>query len=114
MIDPTTYWQVTGAQQPWGPFDPDAGLNFSFDVTDFVAKAGVGLTLASAQFIVDATKLTITGTSSTPPGIITCRIDLAVPGSNTLDNTLVPFTLRMTLSDSQHDDRTFYLLVEDR
>lgn len=105
-----TYWRTSGPKAPWGPFDPDANLNFSFDVSEWVASAGIGLTLSACDVISDAllqVDKAVTGS------LVTLRVR-AVSASTIPAGATLAITLRMSLSDGQRDDRTFYLLAKDR
>lgn len=106
------YWKTTGARQPWGEFDPDAGLNFSFNLADFAAQAGAALTVQGVQVIADP-RLAVSS-PSLAANVFTMRVDKVNPAAAADIGQFVPFTLRIMLSDGQHDDRTFYLLIRQR
>ena len=104
------YWRTAGPKAPWGPFDPNASLNFSFDLSDWIASAGPSLALSVCDVIADpllAVAAAVAGSE------VTVRVSAINPSTLPI-GAMLPFTLRMTLSDGQRDDRTFYLLVRDR
>ncbi|UST52977.1 hypothetical protein NF681_11540 [Comamonadaceae bacterium OTU4NAUVB1] len=107
---PEPFWRTTGVKTPWGPFDPDARLNFSFDVSPWVTSAGVGLALADCEVLTDQK---LQASREIDGQIITVRMQAAA-GQTLVPETYLSFRLRMTLSDGQRDDRTFWLLVRER
>jgi hypothetical protein len=107
---PIPFWRETGPKVPWGPFDPDAKLNFSFDMSPWVTTAGPGLTLESCDVIGDPL---LTIDKAIEGSTVTVGVRAATPSSLPAGSWL-SFTLRMQLSDGQRDDRTFWLLVRSR
>lgn len=104
------FWRETGPKAPWGPFDPDGRLKFAFGVGLWVASAGTGLTLSTCEVLADpllSVEAAVVGSD------VAVRIRAVDPTALTL-GAMLAVTLRMTLSDGQRDDRTFYLLVKDR
>lgn len=106
-----SYWNYTGGPFPWGLFDPDAELAFSFEVGPWVTSSGVSLSLQSFTVLADA-RLQVVGQGLLGT-TITVRLKLAV-GAEVSAGQRISFTLRMFLSDGQHDDRTFLLQVQQR
>lgn len=106
-----SYWNYTGAPFPWGLFDPDAELAFSFEVGPWVSSSGVSLTLQSFTVLADP-RLQVVGQGLLGT-TITVRLKLA-DGATAPSGTRISFTLRMFLSDGQHDDRSFLLQVQQR
>jgi hypothetical protein len=107
---PDVYWKTTGPRTPWGEFDPNAQLNFSFDLASWIASAGVGLSLSGCEVASDPL---LTATSQLAGELVTVRIRIA-NGQTVEPGTYLWFRLRMTLSDGQRDDRTFWLLARER
>lgn len=116
MILDETYWhdlpERAGGPAPWGLFDNDARLRFQFDFSPWVLTGGEALTLTGAVALASA-ELTFDEISLTAEGTVRIRVkktdEAAAPTS-----TYTPFTLRLTLSDGQHDDRTFWLKIAQR
>ena len=107
---PEPYWRNIGPKTPWGPFDPDAVLNFSFDLAPWIISAGPALSLSGCEVLSDPRLVVL---SDLVGAVVTVRLRAGNPLSIATGDTLA-FTLRMVLSDGQRDDRTFYLLVRDR
>jgi hypothetical protein len=105
-------WKNTGAPYPWREFDPDAKLAFTFDFSDFVALAGEGLTLASADVVdLDPALEQWGAPASTAGAVLTMRLQRSALETTKQD---LRFTLRPTLSDGQRTDRTFILRLTDQ
>jgi hypothetical protein len=99
-------WNRGGAPYPWRPFGYDADLVFTWDARDFAARAGTGLSVASASLALDA-GLEQVGTIAIIDGTINARIRRN--GTTRLYGAMMAVRLHITLSDGQHDDRTFLL-----
>jgi hypothetical protein len=108
----TEYWKKTGPYAPWGEFDKDAELAFSFDGAAWAAASGTNLTVQSFTVLADG-RLTITA-QALLAGEMTIKIKKADPSVAADIGQFLAFTLRMFLSDGQHDDRTFFLQIRDR
>ena len=101
------FWKTAGgAPGPWGYFDKDAILRFEFNAAQWVADSGTDLTMVSATVLANDA-LTIDQVSFTPEGVVLMRIQKTDKATRLARFT--PFTIRMVLSDTQQDDRTFYL-----
>lgn len=104
-------WQTLAGPAPWLPMDTDASLNFSFDLSAWIAAAGTALTLTNAEFIdhsaLDVSAPTLAG------AVVTTRIEW-LPDADQRLGAFYPFTLRFTASDGQRDDRTFNLQFVER
>lgn len=107
---PEPFWRTAGPKAPWGPFDPHAKLNFSFDLKQWVVSAGRALELSGCTVEADQRLVVVAELSGV---IVTVRVQAENPASLP-HGAMLPLTLRMKLSDGQCDDRTFYLLVRDR
>lgn len=114
MITPLTagYWNTSGNSAPWGRFGPKAELAFSFDASEWAAASGANLALQSFTVIADP-RLTITA-QALLANVMTVKIKKVDPTVAADIGQFIPFTLRMILTDGQHDDRTFNLLVVER
>lgn len=100
------FWKQEGGPAPWGPLDIDASLNFSFDMSSWLAASGSGLTLATAEFV-DHPTMTI-GAPALADSVVTARVAW-LPDEGQRLGAFYSFTLRFTADDGQRDDRTFYL-----
>jgi hypothetical protein len=107
---PEPFWKTTGPKAPWGDFDPNAQLNFSFDLSPWVATAGTDLTLSSCEVASDAL---LHVSSQLAESVATVQVR-AADGATLLAGAWLWIRLRVTLSDGQRDDRTFWLLVRER
>lgn len=106
-------WNDAGAPFPWREFDPEAKLAFTFDFSDFVTAAGVGLTLASVGVILPATLEEWGAPHSVTGNVLTMRLARSAEPVPAYGGDLL-FTLRPVLSDGQQDDRSFILRLRDR
>ena len=91
------FWQTDKQGRTWGPFtnDPDTSLNFSFDVSDWLADRGDGLT-AGALSVEPGPGLEL-GASLQAGPVLTVRIDrTAEPFPNGIWR---PFDLQLLASD---------------
>ncbi len=107
---PEPFWKTTGPKAPWGDFDPNAKLNFSFDLGPWVATAGTGLTVADCEVTADPL---LQAESQLLGEVVTVQVTAAA-GATLVPSASLWFRLRMTLSDGQRDDRTFWLVVRER
>lgn len=107
----TNFWRTTGGLSPWGPFDPDDSVNFSFDAAEFLAAAGTGLTLGSMELVLDP-KLK-SPSSATSGTVKTWRVERDPLVTAAAGDTM-KMTVRTTASDGQHVDKTFYLILQNR
>lgn len=111
MIVDESFWSYTGAPFPWGPFDPEDDLAFTFDFSQFAALAGTSLTVASVVPMLDPL-LEVVDVPSLAAGVYTIRLKRnadPLPAGK----TQMQFTLRPVLSDGQGTDRTFILRLRD-
>jgi hypothetical protein len=107
---PEPFWKTTGPKAPWGDFDPEAILNFSFDLSPWVSTAGTALTVASCEVTADPL---LHVESQLLGAAVTVQVR-AADGQALAPSSYLWLRLRMTLSDGQRDDRTFWLLVRPR
>lgn len=104
----TNFWTtVNGVRQ--GPFDQDDSLNFSFDAADFIEAAGPDLTLSSCAVIVDP-KLKLVADSAPVGTIKTVRIERDPLVTATIGDRM-KITVRPVLSDGQHQDTDYFLVL---
>lgn len=110
----TDFWKHTGSRAPWGMFDPDDSLNFAFDASDFVAAAAVGspgVTLASCVMAYLDPKLKVLQTQTYGTAtVFRIERDTAIDAAN---GDWCKMTIRTTLSDGQHADATYWLVLAD-
>lgn len=104
----TDFWKYTGPYAPWGPFDPDDSVNFTFDATDLVTTAGVALSLSGCDILIDA-KLKVLSKSFVG-NLITIRVERDAAVLAKLGDRMKLIT-RIFLSDGQHFDQTWNLLL---
>lgn len=107
---PEPFWKTTGPKAPWGDFDPNAKLNFSFDLAPWVAAAGTGLTVS----VCDVTSDPLLHVDRHLAGDQATVQVVAADGQTLVPGAYLWFRLRMALSDGQRDERTFWLLVRER
>jgi hypothetical protein len=107
---PQPFWKTTGPKAPWGDFDPNAKLNFSFDLSPWADTAGTGLTVSACDVAVDPL---LQVESQLAGGVVTVKVQAAA-GATLVPSASLWVRLRMTLSDGQRDDRTFWLVVQER
>ena len=103
------FWQTDAQGRIYGPFtdDPDTSVNFSFDVSEWLADAGEGLT-AGALSVGTPAELEVTA-SQQAGSVLTVRIERtaepAAPGR------WLPITLELAASDGQRDSRIYWLVM---
>jgi hypothetical protein len=107
---PEPFWKTTGPKAPWGDFDPDAKLTFTFDLGPWVATAGTGLTMSNCEVAADPL---LHVESQLLGSVVTVQVR-AADGQILVPGSFLWLRLRMNLSDGQRDDRTFYLLTRPR
>lgn len=107
---PEPFWKTTGPKAPWGDFDPNAKLNFSFDLSPWVGTAGTALTVVSCEVTADP----LLHVESQLAGDVVTVQARAADGAALVPNASLWLRLRMTLSDGQRDDRTFWLVVRNK
>lgn len=106
-----SFWRYTGAPFPWGPFDPQDDLAFTFDFSEFAALAGPALTVQSVSAAIDPLLETV-GAPTLAAGVYTIRLKrTAAPLP--ANKTQLQFTLTPILSDGQRTDRSFILRLRD-
>lgn len=102
---PEPFWKTTGPKAPWGDFDPNAKLNFSFDLSPWVATAGAGLTVSAYEVSADPL---LHVNSQLAGSVVTVQVR-AADGATLVSSASLWLRLHMTLGDGQWDDRTFWL-----
>lgn len=104
------FWNVDNPEKPWGPFDPNAEIVFSLDITGWLAELS-NATYADHEIIAPAPLQEVA--SQYNAGIIQVRIRVASGATYKL-GTKYPFTVRLICADAQQDDRTLWLKLKDR
>lgn len=99
----TETFSFVGQYRPSIPMDPSAILDYTFDWTDWLT--GIGDTIATRT--ITATNVQVP-TSSVNGMLVTVWAHSGVPGS------VASITCRITTAGGRQDERTIYLLVQER
>ena len=106
-------WNVENPLKPTALFDTNARRIIPFELADWLAE--MGATYASHEVIADAPLECLSSPSSADVLAITIRLRAGmVAGTDYNLGQAYPFTVRLTGSDGQIDDRTLWLKLTDR
>lgn len=104
------FWKTDASGRVYGPFtnDPDTSINFSFDVSGWLADAGDALT-AGTLAVEPGPGLEVAASEQVGP-VLTVRIerDMAVAAAV---GARLRFDVQLAASDGQRDSRRYWLVM---
>lgn len=104
-------WNTENPAKPWADFDTDAIRTIPFEIEDWLAE--MGTTYAGHEVIAPEPLELVDDAYDAGSLTIAITIQMA-PDADFVKGRKYPFTVRLTGSDGQVDDRTLWLKVQDR